>query len=293
MHQSFLVYKNSRYLWWALTLSAGAISAYWWHDPESPPNGGTWLGYTLGSLGFVLIVWLTALGVRKRSYRSTLGTVQGWVSAHVYLGLALLVIATLHTGFQFGANIHTLAYVLLCVVVGSGIVGVIMYVRLPREMSANRAELTRDQMLAEIADIDARALRIAPKLPAAVQDALQSNRDRFEIGGRVWTVLSGHDRSRVMLPAGSGGSRLVVNPDQGALLDWLSNELARSQDAERTRAYHDVLSLIGARRVLIKRLRRDARIRAWLEAWLYLHVPLSLGLMAALIAHVVSVFIYW
>ena len=293
MHQSFLVYKNSRYLWWALTLSVAASLAYWWHDPESPPNGGTWLGYTLGSLALALIVWLTALGIRKRSYGSTLGTVQGWVSAHVYLGLALFVVATLHTGFQFGANIHTLAYALMCVVILSGVVGVILYVRLPRELSANRAELTREQMIAEIADIDARALRLAPKLSMAVQDAIQSNRDRFEIGGSVLAVLGGRDHSRVMLPAGVGGSRLVANADQGALLDWLSNELARSQDAERTRAYHDLLSLIGARRVLVRRLRRDARIRGWLEVWLYLHVPLSLGLMAALIAHVVSVFIYW
>jgi hypothetical protein len=293
MHQSFLVYRKSRYLWWAAAVCVAAAAAYAWHDPRTPPNGGTWLGYTLGGIGAALIFWLTALGIRKRSYRSSQGSVQGWLSAHVYLGLALLIVATLHTGFQFGWNIHTLAYILMCVVIASGVVGVVMYVRLPRAMSVNRAAQTREQMLEEIADIDTRVLRLAGRLPDFVKDALQSNRDRTALGGSVLAVLGGRDRSSVLLPAPTGGARLVPNADQGALLDWLSGELARSKDAEQSRVYHDVLSLIGARRLAVKRLRRDARIRGWLEIWLYVHVPMTVALLAALIAHVISVFLYW
>jgi hypothetical protein len=29
------------------------------------------------------------------------------------------------------------------------------------------------------------------------------------------------------------------------------------------------------------------------EVWLFFHVPMSFGLIAALIAHIVSVFLYW
>src|SRR5687767_11177766 len=144
MHQSFLSYRRKRYMWIALALCAAAIVAYALHEPRSTPNGGTWLGYTLGTVGAALIFWLTALGVRKRSYKSRLGTVQGWVSAHVYLGLALVVVVTLHTGFQFGWNIHTVAYLLMMLVIASGLVGINAYVRLPKEMSQNRAGLTRE-----------------------------------------------------------------------------------------------------------------------------------------------------
>lgn len=295
MHQSFLSYRRKRYLWIALALCVLSIAAYWLHQPRSSPNGGTWLGYTLGTIGAVLILWLTALGIRKRSYKSRLGTVQGWVSAHVYLGLALIVVVTLHTGFQFGWNVHTLAYGLMILVIVSGLIGISAYLRLPTEMSANRASLTREQMWAELGDLDQRSLRVAAKLPAEFRDAAASNRDRTRVGGSVWTVLAGLDHSQVLLPIGAGGGGVLLraNPDQSRVLEWLAAEQARSNDGDRTRAVGELISLVSARRVLLKRLRRDAQIRGWLEVWLYIHVPASLGLLGALIAHVVSVFFYW
>jgi hypothetical protein len=126
-HQSILEFKRSRYFKLALLLCAAAIAAYVWHEPSTSqlkPYGGTWLGYTLGTIAAVLIVWLMLLGVRKRSYSSTIGSVQGWTSAHVFLGASLIVIATLHCAFEFGWNIHTLAYLLMMLVVGSGCFGV-------------------------------------------------------------------------------------------------------------------------------------------------------------------------
>jgi hypothetical protein len=294
MHQSFLSYRRKRYLWVALALCVLSVAAYWMHEPRSSPNGGTWLGYTLGTIGAVLILWLTALGIRKRSYESRLGTVQGWVSAHVYLGIALLVVVTLHTGFQFGWNIHTLAYALMLIVIVSGLVGISAYLRLPTEMSANRASLTREQMWAELSDLDQRCTRVASKLPPEFRDAASSNRDRTRVGGSAWTVLAGIDRSQVLVPAGAGASALLrPNPDQSRVLGWLAAEQARSSDGDRTRAVGELISLVSARRVLLKRLRRDAQIRGWLEVWLYVHVPASLGLLGALIAHAVSVFFYW
>jgi hypothetical protein len=35
------------------------------------------------------------------------------------------------------------------------------------------------------------------------------------------------------------------------------------------------------------------RLRKWAEVWLLFHVPMSLALIAALVAHVVAVFFYW
>ncbi len=53
------------------------------------------------------------------------------------------------------------------------------------------------------------------------------------------------------------------------------------------------MTLVGARAASLDRLRRDAQIRAWLDVWLYLHVPATFALLAALIAHILVVFLYW
>jgi len=296
MHASILAFARKRYLWLALALSVAGIVAYSWHRPLDAPNGGTWLGYTLGGVGAALILLLLLFGIRKRSYRSSLGTVQGWLSAHVYLGTALLIIVTLHTGFQFGWNVHTLAYALMCLVIASGAFGVFAYLRYPHALSDNRGNLTREQMLEELASLDDRCMRAATRIPGEFADVLISNRDRTSIGGSALALLAGRDSSRVVVPASGGArgsERAIDNPEQRAVLEWLADRLSRSTDGTLTQQIGELMSLVSTRKLLLRKLTRDAQIRAWLEIWLYVHVPLSFGLLAALIAHVVAVFLYW
>lgn len=290
MHESMLVYARKRYLWIALALTAICIAAYAWHEPAEPRGGGTWLGYTLGTIAALLIVWLTAFGIRKRSYQSNLGKVQGWLSAHVYLGAAVVVVATLHSGFQFGWNVHTFAYALLCAVVASGLAGVVFYLRNPSVMTANRAGSNRDQLLAQIADLDQRAARIAAKLPQEYRDLVASSRDRTSIGGSAIALLTGADRSQIVLPA---SPTPVANPDQATLLTWLADRLSRSSDGAQSQLIQDLLTLLATRKGLLARLRLDLKLQSWLEVWLYVHVPLTFALLAALMAHVLIVFLYW
>ncbi|MFN9497027.1 MAG: hypothetical protein ACK57E_00905, partial [Erythrobacteraceae bacterium] len=126
-HVSSLKHKGFRWLWIALALSGISIAGYLMIDQQPRPNGGSWYGYTLGTIGFGLIIWLSLLGVRKRRINPGVWSLKAWTSAHVYLGLALIVIGTLHTGFQIGWNVHTLAYVLMLLVIITGIYGVVVY----------------------------------------------------------------------------------------------------------------------------------------------------------------------
>src|SRR5579862_955965 len=91
IHENILRFRGARYARWALALCAFSTVLYVTQGGNEKPGGGTWQGYVLGSIGALLILWLTMLGVRKRSYRSTMGSVQGWTSAHVWLGLSLVL----------------------------------------------------------------------------------------------------------------------------------------------------------------------------------------------------------
>lgn len=294
MYQSILNFKGARYLWVALALSGISIIAYQWHQPIGVPNGGTWLGYTLGTIGAVLIVWLLLLGVRKRSYKSNMGTVQGWTSAHVYLGSALLLIGTLHGGFQFGWNVHTLAYSLMVVVILSGFFGIFVYVKYPSLMTSNRSGDTLDSLLEKIKKIDDRSVRIAttPNLSHLVQSAV----DNCLIGGSWWHQLSGQGTSTLSVPFAfdpDAQEKHQSNKDQALVIDVLANRLSQLSGGEEAGAVQNLLANFAAKQTLLRRIRRDIQIRAILKIWLYFHVPMSFGLLAALITHIIVVFVYW
>jgi hypothetical protein len=275
-HYSVLEYANFRWLKLALALAAAAGLAYLWHDPPVRPYGGTWLGYVLGTIGAVLILWLTAYGVRKRSYRSNAGTVQGWLSAHVYLGTALVVVATLHAGFQVGWNIHTLAYVLTLLVVASGFYGVFLYLRVPRAMTENLGEETLDSIVLRIGDIDREMREQGMSLPDDLFALVERSVAETRLGGNAWRLLTGRDPGCATA---------------AAVREWPAR--ARRLTGDVAKLDKEVFALVLRKNELLARARRDLRHKALLDLWLYVHVPLALALIAALAAHVVSVFIYW
>jgi hypothetical protein len=275
-HHSILEYAHFRWFKGALVLCAAAALAYLWHQPPIKPYGGTWLGYALGTVAALLILWLMAYGVRKRRYRSRMGTVQGWLSAHVYLGTALVVIATLHTGFELGWNVHTLAYVLMLLVVVSGFYGVYLYLRVPRAMTENLGQDTLQSTLARIEDVDREMRAKAMSLPDALLALVDASINGTRLGGSLMRLLSGRDSD---CPTAS-----VINR-------WSAT--ARGVSAGSANLEREVFGLLLEKQQLLERARRDLRHKALLEIWLYLHVPLAVMLLAALAAHVVSVFIYW
>jgi hypothetical protein len=282
-NQSILSYKRGRYLKFALWFCALAIAVYIWHEPPVvyiKPYGGTWLGYTLGTIGAVLIVWLMWLGVRKRRYASNLGSVQGWTSAHVYIGTSLIIIATLHSAFEFGWNIHTLAYALMITVILSGFFGIYAYLRYPEMMTGNLAGETLESLLLKIADLDRKCRKLALDLPD-------------EINTIVLKATRAHPRE---LAVGSSMRRQItaINADcpTRAACDALLR-VGGKLNPEQARINGQLLSEMTRKSALTDRVRRDLRYRALMRIWLYLHVPLSFALLAALAAHIISVFYYW
>jgi hypothetical protein len=292
VHESILAFRGRRYLWLAIVLVAGSLAAYLLQDPQEPANGGTLLGYGLGTLGALLVVWLAWFGIRKRRYSSTAGTVQGWLSAHVYLGLALPVVVMLHAGFQLGSNIHTLAFGLLLLVVLSGMYGVVIYLKYPQRVSGNRNGATRPELFAQLEDLDARSSRVAATLPEAFAALVQSGATRTRLGGTLWTRFRGIDDSTIVLP-GQDQASAVANAGQEAALDWLAEQQSRAADAETAAKIGELSALLRNKRKLLRQVREDLRLQATMELWLYLHVPLTTGLLVALVAHVVTVFLYW
>lgn len=292
MNQSILAYRKRRYLWMSLLLASLAVVAFWIDDPQEPANGGTLLGYILGSVAAFLILLLTWFGVRKRRYTSNLGSVQGWLSAHVYLGLALLVIATLHTGFQFGYNVHTLAFIVMVLVIISGVYGVFVYLKFPSRLSENRGDSSSGDLLDQLDDIDLRSRRTAVRLGKDFQELVSSGISRTQLGSTLWARVRGRDESQILLPRGND-VKVVANAGQEAALDWLAEQQSRCSEADEAATIGELSALLRNKRRLLRQLNEELKIQAKLAIWLYAHVPLSAALLMALAIHVLTVFMYW
>jgi hypothetical protein len=289
MFANLLAFRSYRYLWWAVGSVVAGIVIYASHSGSESPNGGTWQGYVLGTWAALLIAWLALLGYRKRSYRSSMGTIQGWTSAHVYLGLAVLVLATLHCGAQFGWNVHTAAYALMTGVILSGLVGLHTYLNFPARASANRGGRSRSELFAELYELNNEGLDIARRCGADVQTAVRSSIERTQIGGGVMAQLSGRDASSFdTLDAGR-----QPNPDQAAVIDLVAERITRADRRSEVSHLQDLLAVLCRRQAVLRRLREDIRLQGWLNAWLYLHVPLTIATLVALVVHVLVTFIYW
>lgn len=268
-HEGFLRHARFRWLKIAGLLCLAAIVGYIAADVRPRPNGGSWYGYGLGTIGAGLIVWLALLGVRKRAMTRGGWSLKAWTSAHVYLGLALIVVATLHTGFQFGWNVHTLAYALMLLVIASGVFGVVVYATLPRALSSNRAEMTTAQMGDALRALDRQLHDAAQPLDRADAD-------------RVLAVLADDPFAGGLIARLSG--RYAHCATQAALEGFVGAE---------GEAVRRVEALLQQRLSHLRRMRRQMRIRGLLEVWLYVHVPVTFALLGALAAHIISVFFYW
>jgi len=297
MHQSFINFRHYRYGLIAGVASLITLVTYLLDRLRVPPNGGTWLGYTLGTIAALLVIFLALFGIRKRSFRSTIGTAIGWLSAHVYLGLAALLIATLHSGMHFGRNVHTVAYVLMCLVTLSGCWGVYAYVSFPGAMMQQRGNLRRSEFLRQIAELDSSSLELAESISPQITQLLAEAARRTDLGGgNLWKRLRSGDESTLLLGIGLAPRRssLVSNTNQRALIRTLAEiRPGRSSSEVALSSVQKLLELAGSKAVLLQRLRRETQFAALLRIWLFLHVPLCCALLAALCIHVVTVFLYW
>ncbi|ABQ66957.1 hypothetical protein HY78_23720 [Rhizorhabdus wittichii DC-6] len=274
-HEGFLRYQGYKWLKIALAISAVALLIYAFNDVQPKPNGGSIYGYTTGTIGVLLILWLTMLGVRKRAITPGRWSLKSWTSAHVYLGLSLIVIATLHTGFDFGWNVHTLAYALMMIVIASGVFGIATYAMLPQALSANRGETTQVQMLDNLRMIDRQLNEAAQPLDAEGAAIVRMALDDDPFGGGLVARLTGHYRN-----CGTRAALAAVRAHAG-----------RKEAAADP--YDHVEVLLERKRSSLSRIRKHLRLKALLEVWLYLHIPLTFALIAALFVHIVSVFYYW
>ncbi|MDD2721045.1 MAG: hypothetical protein PHH47_07045 [Gallionella sp.] len=285
---TLLTYRNARYLKATAAAALLAVTVYLaGGEAGSPGYGGTVAGYGLGIAATLLLLVLMFYGVARRGFgwrrkagrvaRGEGATLQGWLSAHVYLGGLLLVLATLHSGFEFGWNVHTLPYALMVLVMASGGYGLYAYLTLPARLTANLGGETLADLLLKVAELDrsaeARALQLPDEVNALVRAACRETR----VGGDLWQQLSGVQR----------------DCPTHAALQRLPELAGKCREPAEQAALRDLYEALSRKEGMLLRARADIMLRARMTVWLRLHAPLGIALLAALVAHVFTVYYFW
>ncbi len=299
LRSTFLEYKDYHYFKASGLLVCLAITAYFFDSHPAVGFGGTWLGYLLGILSTLIIISQVLYGMRRRiapkvlrktalpaavgethlhkadQWRHQGATLQGFLSAHVYLGIALIVLATLHTGFQFGWNLHTFAYVMVIAVILNGCYGIYAYLRFPRLMSDNMEEDNIETLLQKIADTDKQASAMSLQFSDNIYQIVQVARQETRIGGNFFQQMLGYQRN---CPTTKAVRQLKKSGSN------LKNDELKSFNA--------LFSLMVHKEELVAQAWRDIMYRARLECWIYLHAPSAIASVTAVAAHIIAIFFY-
>jgi hypothetical protein len=257
----------------ALLLLALTASFIWYARREFP-HGGSTMGIAYGIAGYLLILLLAFFGIRKRSYRSTFGTLEQWLQSHIYLGVLVMVILLFHAGGRYNDKVAVATLILVAVVVASGVLGAILYVTVPRMLTEVESNLTVPELSEQLNQLARNMARIASARSAPFQRIHEELLRESEPGALAgWRLLLAFGRRR--------------KQDQG---DWA--RLIALVPKEEQEELRQLLVVSRQRKELLLRLIYQQRYKNVLEFWLYIHVPFTIALLVMSVVHIAGVFYF-
>lgn len=310
LKQNLINYSRFWYLKLSIVLVLLNALLYMKFRPSGiDPYGGTVAGYLLGIESALIVLFLCWFGMHKRlpakrskrhlprrdenkdavagamnvlvaDHSKELGpgrSMQGFLSVHIYLGMALLFLATMHTGFRLGLNVHTLAFALMVLVIISGMYGVLLYLNYPIKMTQNLGETTLADTLRQIGELDESAKVVALDLPDEVS--------RLVIQSRLHTDIGATPAQRLLANYPSCPTRHAVRK-----LRILAEKYREGSQPQKMR---ELYSLLLNKQTLVNKARLDIMYKARLAIWLHLHIPLAAALFLTLLIHILAVLYFW
>ena len=258
---------------------------------------GTGPGLVLGASAAGLVVLSVLLGLRRRFRWLRVGTLAGWLRAHLWIGLTSLVLGLLHGGFALGGPLTSVLVIVLAVAVGSGVLGAALQHVLPGEINASLAAETAEDPARTLA----RARRDAYVIVWAACGAPPDDGAEREAVGALLGEPVRAPRPGALRAAGSApGQEALLRFYRGVALPFLRapgaarSPLAAAADAALVfdaeaaaigGALRGPLDDLATACEAARRAHRELRTQRWMHGWLLVHVPLSMALLVLIAAH--------
>jgi len=158
----------------------------------------------------------------------------------------------------------------------SGVVGIVMYASVPSQMTRNRRGQKIDSLFEQVADLDSEISSVALGLPDFYAKAAEIAVNGTRIGGGWLRQFAAKDPH-----CGTARAIRLIQEHQANLDETQSAAVAR------------IVELLGRKSALLQRIRLDVKYQAFMEVWLFFHIPLAVASVVAVFTHVFIVFYYW
>jgi len=251
-------------------LIVATVGALWLHAKFSRalPDYAFLTGWVLFAAMFVL----TFFNARKKLPFLPLGKAETWLQIHIYLGFFTVVLFLIHLNFRapHGWFEVTLAW-LFVLVTASGVVGLFFSRTLPRRLATRGGEV------------------IFEKIPA-LRHMLKTEAENLALGADAKSPIIAEFHTQRLAPFFAGPKNFWLHLAESrrplnALAAELDDLRRFANDAEREK--------IGNLAALVRQkdgLDYHRALQLALKLWLFVHIPLTYGLLIFTALHIVLVF---
>lgn len=289
-----MIIDSTHKRWIALTLLLAFLSggAFAWLYATTPGGltGGSFVGLWYGIAGSVLMIFAGALsGLRRVPSWWWIGSRQAWLRGHIWLGLLSVLLILCHSGFRVGGPLTLALWIVLGLVIVTGILGLVLQQVLPRQITTsipceapyeqiphlcNRMRLYGDGLIGKVFKNEGKDEAMSIMLSQMGQGA------KLQLQGFYY------DEVRPFLAEDYDRKSKMAN---AALADAAFTRLLALPGLATVKQHVEELRLLcDERRLLIQ----QERLHGWLHGWLLVHIPLSVALLVLTVAHVVTALYY-
>jgi len=250
-------------------LVLASVAAVWLHRRfEALPNYAFLTGWALLAGMFVLTIY----NVRKKLPFLPLGKSEIWLQIHVYLGFFTTLLFLIHLNFRLPQGWFEIALTWLFVLVSaSGMAGLFFSRTLPRRLATRGGEV------------------IYEKIPA-VRHALKAEAEKIALGPEAKSPVLAEFYVRRLAGFFAGPDHFWMHLAEsrrplGALLAAIDDLRRSAADADREK-----LEKLDA---LVRQkdgLDYHRALQLALKLWLFVHIPLTYGLLIFTALHIALVF---
>lgn len=270
-----------------LVLATGAYVPYHLTHSLNGPRGSTWPGLAYGVVAILLMIYATALGLRRRWRSRQLGRAETWLKGHIWLGLLAYPLMFFHAGFRFGGAVTVVLVVLFTLVVATGIYGLVVQHVVPRLMTVQVPNETPfDQVPTYLGRMREEARRDVADVcgPLPGMEAPADKKQKAKEPAEGSEPLRDFYLQEVAAYLDTGRGRLAAVPSRQAVFTHV-----RTLSGP---AVHETLARVEALCEERRTLAIQTSLHRWLHEWLLYHVALAAALMVLSVVHAISAVYY-